>query len=104
MLPPLEIQSRRFIRIPTIPTSGGRDQSGRPNQRSRLLAQMWLKKCPKCRGDMMRNMVENLTQCLQCGRILTMQEEIAILGLPPPPPPKDWPLAPAKRGRPRKHA
>ena len=64
---------------------------------------VYFKKCPKCGGDLIRNLVEQITSCLQCSRILSVVEEEQILGIAPPPPPKFEPLPPAKRGRPRKN-
>jgi len=40
---------------------------------------MWLKACPRCKGDlfMERNVGDSYMVCLQCGHVLnSMQEEI----------------------------
>lgn len=46
---------------------------------------MWLKGCPKCRGDLYeepaigaRSVASRYISCLQCGHTLSDQEELAL--------------------------
>ena len=47
---------------------------------------MWLKGCPKCQGDLFEEpsiglhaAVSRYISCLQCGHVLTTQEEMLLL-------------------------
>ena len=46
----------------------------------------WLKSCPRCNGDLhlVREVGESYVSCLQCGRILTAEQEVALPGFPQP--------------------
>ncbi len=46
----------------------------------------WLKACPRCHGDLheVREVGDTYISCLQCGRILTEQQEKALPRLPRP--------------------
>ncbi|MBI3977247.1 MAG: hypothetical protein HY331_03585 [Chloroflexi bacterium] len=41
---------------------------------------MWLKACPRCRGDlfMERNVGDSYMVCLQCGHVLNKAQEDAV--------------------------
>lgn len=40
----------------------------------------WLKACPRCRGDLhdIRDVGDHYVACLQCGRILTAEQEKSL--------------------------
>ncbi len=40
----------------------------------------WLKACPRCHGDLhdIREVGDHYVSCLQCGRILTAEQEKAL--------------------------
>jgi hypothetical protein len=42
----------------------------------------WFKSCPRCHGDLhlVREVGDHYVSCLQCGRILTSEQEIALPG------------------------
>jgi hypothetical protein len=42
----------------------------------------WLKKCPRCRGDLIgeSDVHGAFVSCLQCGHLLTAAEEAALCG------------------------
>ncbi|MBI3969140.1 MAG: hypothetical protein HY329_26160 [Chloroflexi bacterium] len=41
------------------------------------MGKLWLKCCPRCRGDLVlyRELEETYVQCLQCGHTLNSEEE-----------------------------
>ena len=43
---------------------------------------MWLKACPRCRGDLIRQYEVDgpYVGCLQCGRVLSPSEEQRLVG------------------------
>jgi hypothetical protein len=46
----------------------------------------WLKACPRCQGDLhdVQDVGDQYVTCLQCGRILTEEQEKALPRLPAP--------------------
>jgi hypothetical protein len=47
---------------------------------------MWLKGCPRCRGDLLRqsDIYGSYVACLQCGHVLRPQEEARLKTEPEP--------------------
>lgn len=52
------------------------------------MSKMWLKSCPRCRGDLyeeaavgLHRVASHYISCLQCGHVLTEAEESRLLQL-----------------------
>jgi hypothetical protein len=60
--------------------SGARDCAAERSVEFERLTMFWLKACPRCHGDLheIHDVGDQYVTCLQCGRILTVEQEKAL--------------------------